>query len=186
MPIAHGDCVCVCACAQVANNARSNLLLWALSKVLKRSVHLCGDTSCVDLAYTIAFRLGWHAVIVAAVLAVLAPNLLFMLIRSLSQRRVVSIERAVMEANAGKAATYENEFFFHHHPREKSAAVMPYSSLSRSLPASTWRRATYFYHPLDLQQESDKQLICCNQQQQQTCYASSSSSCSGGSTVRLV
>jgi hypothetical protein len=43
-------------CTQVANNARSSLFLRALSKVLERSMHLCGDTSCMDLAYSMAFR----------------------------------------------------------------------------------------------------------------------------------
>ena len=107
--------------AQVTNNARSNLLLRALSTVLERSVHLCGSSSCLDLAYSLVLRLGWQAAALMALLLILAPNLLFMALRSLVHRQLRSKERALFEANAGRAATYENQLFWFqppqpHHP----------------------------------------------------------------------
>jgi hypothetical protein len=154
---------------QVTNNARSNLFLRALSNVLENSsLRLWGNSSCLDLAYAMVFRLGWQTAIVLVLLLIAAPNLLFLLLRSMLERWCDHIsplsawvhacahthtqhththtaectfffvlhtasclpvrrqtmlekthcarhmqckERALFAANAGKAATYENQFF---------------------------------------------------------------------------
>ena len=72
---------------QVTNNARSNLFLRALSNVLENSsLRLCGNSSCLDLAYAMVFRLGWQTAIVLVLLLIAAPNLLFLLLRSMLER----------------------------------------------------------------------------------------------------
>ena len=102
--------------------------------------------------------------VVGAVLLVLAPNLLFMLISSLGQRRMASLEQAVFESNAGLAATYKNQLFFQQRPtscskaQEEQVQCLLLSSrrdlqphLYHYSPAHTSRKAAFFYQPLDLQ-----------------------------------
>lgn len=84
---------------QVSNNARANLLLRALSRVMEQSMHLCGSMSCMDAAYSLAFRMGWHAVVLGAVLLVAAPNLLLILVQSLCHRkRTESMEQQLVSS----------------------------------------------------------------------------------------
>ena len=87
------------AMGQVSNNARANLLLRALSRVMEQSMHLCGSMSCMDAAYSLAFRMGWHAVVLGAVLLVAAPNLLLILVQSLCHRkRTESMEQQLVSS----------------------------------------------------------------------------------------
>ena len=78
-------------CTEVENNARASLLLRALSKVMERSMHICGNVSCTEAIYTLGFRMGWHAVIIGIVLLIAAPNILLMVLRSIWNSKVSTV-----------------------------------------------------------------------------------------------
>lgn len=64
-------------CTQVRDNARANLWIRAMGKVALKGLNLCGrETSCTDLAYRIASRIGWQATAAASLLLLAAPNLI--------------------------------------------------------------------------------------------------------------
>ncbi len=120
-----------------------------------------------DSKHTHAYtqRLGWHAVVVGGILLVMAPNLLFMLVSSFSQRRIASLEQAMFDSNAGKSATYENQVFCgskgqqqqqpcpesRHQCSRFSGRMDSQPHLYFYSPAHTSRKAAFFYKPLDLQ-----------------------------------
>jgi hypothetical protein len=142
---------------QVENNARSSLFLRALSKVLEKSIHPCGSSSCVDLLYSAAYRLGWQATFLVAVVLMLAPNLIFLLIRNIGHRRIARLERFMCESNDEKAATYENAFMAsstqvaHHHHQQQQQRI-PQSSVAQRIfcsPSRNYRKTAYFYQPLE-------------------------------------
>lgn len=76
-------------CTKVSNNAHASIALRVMSRVLERSTHLCGDTSCGDVVASIAARFGWHAVALIAITMVLAPNLLMVMMRGVMRRRML-------------------------------------------------------------------------------------------------
>lgn len=87
-------------CTEVANNARSSLLLKALHKVAS-ATHLCGQSSCTDAVYTFVIRFGWQASLVVALLMVVAPNFVFSLIRHIQHQRMMSHkEQAFMQESS--------------------------------------------------------------------------------------
>ena len=94
--------------------------------------------------------------------------MLFMLMQGMGHRRMASIEQAMFESNAGRAATYENHLFYDSSNSRSMASssaeegMVPrtmrvrgaHSGSNRLLsPSHAWRKTTYFYQPLDLQGE---------------------------------
>jgi hypothetical protein len=138
----------------VENNARSSLFLRALSKVLEKSIHPCGSSSCVDLLYSAAYRLGWQATFLVAVVLMLAPNLIFLLIRNLGHRRIARLERFMCESNDEKAATYENAFMASssqvaHQQQQQQRTHQSVGQRIFCSPSRNYRKTAYFYQPLE-------------------------------------
>lgn len=135
-------------CTRVANNAQASIALRVLGRVMERSTHLCGDTSCGDVVAAMAARFGWHAVALLAATMVLAPNLLMMLMRAAMQRRIMSRmeEQAMLlhDHDQGGAVGH------HHHPA-LGAPMMGWFSSDKSFPltsAGACRRSMYFNRPI--------------------------------------
>jgi hypothetical protein len=78
----HADALC----SKVENNARASLLLRALNRVAS-STYVCGSSSCIDTAYSFVVRFGWQASLLVAVLMMVAPNLVFAILRHIQQQR---------------------------------------------------------------------------------------------------
>jgi len=118
----------------------------------------------MDLAYSLVFRLGWQAVAILAVLMMAAPNLLFMVLRSLGSRRMARIEQAIFDSASGKSATYENNAFFSQPSQNPCGSEREYGSSTHlqraerrrmmSSPAHNFRKAAFFYQPLHLDEDS--------------------------------
>lgn len=68
-------------CAQVVGYSNSNPFLNALYSVAT-TTHLCGTTSCTEMAQNVLQRLGWQVVGLLVLLALFSPNVLFLLYRS--------------------------------------------------------------------------------------------------------
>ena len=83
-------------CTEVANSARTNLLLTALNRVASQT-HACGGTSCVELVYVTLSRMGWQLGLLLVVLMVVAPNFVYMMLMQMHRKRVLqSSENALM------------------------------------------------------------------------------------------
>jgi hypothetical protein len=108
-------------------------------------------------------------VVLGAVLLVMAPNLLFMLVSSFSQRRLAALEQAMFESNAGRAATYENQMFLQSSPDNKQFQAANCRHLSTRMdsqphlyhytPAHASRKAAFFYQPLEVDVTSMRQRV---------------------------
>lgn len=136
-------------CTRVANNAHASIALRVLSRVMERSTHLCGDTSCADVVAGLAARFGWHAVAVLAATMVLAPNLLLLMMRAAMQRRSMyrMEEEAMLFDHHG--AMYSDQH------RQRLLASEAHSSgwfsPDKSFPltsAGACRRSLYFNRPI--------------------------------------
>jgi hypothetical protein len=133
----------------VENNARSSLFLRALSKVLEKSIHQCGSSSCADLLYSAAFRLGWQATLLLIVVLMLAPNLIFLVLRNIGHQRIARLERFMCKSNDEKAATYENAFMSSTHMQQQQQQLHQTAQRIFCLPSRNYRKTAYFYQPLD-------------------------------------
>jgi hypothetical protein len=78
-------------------------------------MHLCGQSSCTELAYSLAFRIGWQAAALVVALLLLAPNLLVAIFGTMQSRpdmmALRGMEKAIFESNAEKAAMYQDAQF---------------------------------------------------------------------------
>lgn len=72
----HADALC----SKVENNARASIFLRSLHKVAA-STYICGSSSCVEMACSFVSRFGWQATLMAAILMMVAPNLLLGILR---------------------------------------------------------------------------------------------------------
>jgi hypothetical protein len=126
-------------CTRVVNNAHASIALRVLSRVMERSTHLCGDSSCTDAVTGLAARFGWHAVAVLAAAMVLAPNLLLLMLRAAVQRRIVRR----ME---------EEAMLFDHHAAMYRGPTHGWFSDEKSFPLTSagafCRRSLYFNRPV--------------------------------------
>lgn len=85
-------------CTEVANNARSSLLLKALHKVASNT-HICGSASCMETAYAFVVRFGWQATLLAALVMLVAPNFFFGVLHHIQQQRSLrQREEAMLES----------------------------------------------------------------------------------------
>jgi hypothetical protein len=81
---------------QVVRNSQSSLLIRALAVVMTRGLHACGETSCTQLAYSMALRIGWQSAAVICLCLIAAPNLLLVVLQIFCQRRMAdSLERSL-------------------------------------------------------------------------------------------
>lgn len=86
-------------CTEVANNARSSLILKAIYKVASNT-HLCGSSSCVEAAYTFVLRFGWQATLLVALIMIVAPNFVFAILRHVQQQRILKAKEESMMHSA--------------------------------------------------------------------------------------
>ena len=146
-------------CTQVSNNARSSPFLRALNKVALQSMHLCGSMSCTDLASSIAFRLGWNAVVVGIVLLIAAPNILLMVFRSLFQYcDKLATSNSVGNLDADELGMSADQRYYRNWQMlatSKTTHIHQGKDASHDLnyccPSMRWRKTIFFTKPLDPQ-----------------------------------
>lgn len=98
-------------CATVVNNANSSIFLNALY-AMAVTTHLCGATSCADMAQQFVQRLGWQLVGLILLVALFSPNVLFLLYRTSASRLNRTRERGLMDQYGRQAGAG----FPHEHP----------------------------------------------------------------------
>ncbi len=149
----------MCSLPKVSNNARSSLFLKALSQVAEKGIHLCGSasTSCLDLAYSAIYRMGWQAAAVLALLLIAAPNFVLALLQILSasiqQSRKSAADEESCRATTVSAAAAP-VFLVHGSSRESVIDLQSnedadndnnYSKLSSSCYRRRWLAASAQY-----------------------------------------
>lgn len=68
-------------CEMVHRNSRRSAFLTALNAIAEKT-YLCGSQSCTSLAGSMVSHLGWHVMGVIAFVLLLAPNLIFLAMRT--------------------------------------------------------------------------------------------------------
>lgn len=107
-------------CTEVANNARSSLILKAIYKVASNT-HLCGSSSCVEAAYTFVVRFGWQATLLVALVMIVAPNFVFAILRHVQQQRILKAK----EESMMHSACYYPPLYSGHDNAKKKAEYEP-------------------------------------------------------------
>lgn len=93
-------------CTEVAENARSSVLLKSLH-VMAQTTHLCGESPCSEVIRACISRLTWQVTALIAVFALIFPNALLSLSRSVSCRRKAWVEREIMARHLQQGPFYQ-------------------------------------------------------------------------------
>lgn len=74
-------------CDSITKNAQSNAILFALNQVVS-TTHVCGSRSCFEIASDIVNKLGWQAVLLLGIVAVVVAHTTITLLRTYMYSRI--------------------------------------------------------------------------------------------------